>query len=78
MLLHEIELVHDLGEVVAGLGGLAEGEAFGIEVIGHAPIANSDVVNDRFTVSPPKLRAAAAETGGPRIRASSPVAISAG
>ena len=26
-LLNEIELVHDLGEVVAGLGGLAEGEA---------------------------------------------------
>ena len=25
--LHEVQLVHDLSEVVAGLGGLAEGEA---------------------------------------------------
>ena len=33
--LHEIQLVHDLSEVIAGLGGLAEGEAVGIE-IGHA------------------------------------------
>jgi hypothetical protein len=29
-----IQLVHDLGEVIASLGGLAEGEALGIE-IGH-------------------------------------------
>ena len=33
-LLDEVQLVHDLGEVVAGLGGLAEGEALGVE-IGH-------------------------------------------
>ena len=33
--LHEIQLVHDLSEVIAGLGGLAEGRAVGIE-IGHA------------------------------------------
>jgi len=37
LLLHEIQLVHNLGEVIAGLGGLAEGEAFGIEV-GHAAL----------------------------------------
>ena len=30
----KLQLVHDLCEVVAGLGGLAEGETFGIEV-GH-------------------------------------------
>jgi len=30
--LNEVQLVHHLGEVVAGLGGLAEGEALGIEV----------------------------------------------
>ena len=35
MRLHEIQRVHDLSEVIAGLGGLAEGEAVGIE-IGHA------------------------------------------
>ena len=39
-LLNEIELVHDLGEVVAGLGGLAEGEAFGVEV-GHTALTGS-------------------------------------
>ena len=27
---HKIQLVHDLSEVVAGLGSLAEGEALGI------------------------------------------------
>ena len=32
--LNEVQLVHDLSEVVAGLGGLAESEALGIEV-GH-------------------------------------------
>jgi hypothetical protein len=32
--LYEIQLVHNLSEVVAGLGGLPEGEALGIEV-GH-------------------------------------------
>ena len=32
--LYEIQLVHNLSEVVAGLGRLAEGEAFGVEV-GH-------------------------------------------
>ena len=40
----------------------AEGEVLGIEVIGHGPITNPDVVNDRFTVSPPKLSADAAKT----------------
>ena len=75
MLLHEIELVHDLGEVVAGLGGLAEGEAFGIEVIGHAPIANSDVVNNR---QPTKAESRRRRNRRTAIRASSPVAISAG
>ena len=30
--LHEIELVHDLREVIAGLGSLAKGQPFGIEV----------------------------------------------
>ena len=62
MRLQEIQLVHHLGEVIAGLGGLAEGEVLGIEVIGHGPITNPDVVNDRFTVSPPKLSADAAKT----------------
>ena len=51
LLLHEIQLVHNLGEVIAGLGGLAEGEAFGVEVIGHAPSTNPGVVNGRFTAS---------------------------
>ena len=32
--LHELQRVHDLSEVIAGLGGLAESEALGIEV-GH-------------------------------------------
>jgi hypothetical protein len=40
MRLHEIQLVHDLSEVVAGLGGLAEGEAVGIE-IGHATMLSA-------------------------------------
>jgi hypothetical protein len=31
-------VANDLSEVIAGLGSLAEGEALGIEVIGHAPI----------------------------------------
>ena len=33
MALHELQLVHDLSEVVAGLGGLTEGKALGIEVM---------------------------------------------
>jgi hypothetical protein len=65
-LLNELQLVHHLREVVAGLGGLAKGEALGIEVIRHALIINRAVVNNRYTVSPPKLRADVAETGGPR------------
>ena len=37
-LLDELQFVHDLREVVAGLGGLAEGEALGFEVVvGHSP-----------------------------------------
>ena len=32
--LHELQLVHHLGEIIAGLGSLSEGEALGIE-IGH-------------------------------------------
>jgi hypothetical protein len=36
--LHEIQLVHDLSEVIAG--GLAEGEAVGIE-IGHAAMLSA-------------------------------------
>jgi len=35
--LNEIEFLQHLREVIAGLGGLAEGEAFGIEV-GHAAL----------------------------------------
>jgi len=35
--LHEIQLVHDLREVIPGLGGLTKGEVFGIEV-GHAAL----------------------------------------
>ena len=35
LLLHKIQLVHDLSEVIAGLGGLPEGKAVGVEVIGH-------------------------------------------
>jgi hypothetical protein len=38
--LHEIRLVHDLSEVIAGLGGLAEGRAVGIE-IGHAAMLSA-------------------------------------
>jgi len=38
--LHEIQLVHDLSEVIAGLGGLAEGRAVGIE-IGHAAMLSA-------------------------------------
>jgi hypothetical protein len=30
LLLYKIQLVHDLREVIAGLGGLPEGEALGI------------------------------------------------
>ena len=40
MRLHEIQLVHDLSEVIAGLGGLAEGEAVGID-IGHAAMLSA-------------------------------------
>jgi len=40
MRLHEIQRVHDLSEVIAGLGGLAEGEAVGIE-IGHAAMLSA-------------------------------------
>jgi hypothetical protein len=71
-LLNELQLVHDLSEVVAGLSGLAEGEALGVEVIGDGPITNPDVVNDRFTVSPPTLSADAAKRRS-ETRASSPV-----
>ena len=60
-----IQLVHDLREVIAGLGGLAEGEAFGIEVIGHAPITNLSVANGRFTASAQAER----RHGGTRLRA---------
>jgi hypothetical protein len=56
---------------------MAEGKALGIEVIGHAFITNPGVVNDRFTVSPAKLRADAAETRGPRPALSAPVSVSA-
>ena len=51
--LHELQLHHDLREVITGFGGLPEGEAFGIEVIGHAPITNLSVANGRFTASAP-------------------------
>ena len=51
--LDELQLVNDLSGVVAGLRGLAEGEALGFEVIGHVRIINRGVVNDRFTVSAP-------------------------
>lgn len=37
---HQIQLVHDLSEVIAGLGCLAEGEAVGIE-IGHAAMLSA-------------------------------------
>jgi len=52
-LLDEIQLVHHLGEVVAGLGRLTEGEALGIKVTGHVRIINRGVVNGRFTASAP-------------------------
>jgi hypothetical protein len=51
--LDELQLVNDLSGVVAGLRGLAEGEALGFEVIGHVRIINRGVVNDRFTASTP-------------------------
>ena len=38
--LHEIQLVHDLREVIPGLGGLTKGEVFGIEV-GHTALTGS-------------------------------------
>jgi hypothetical protein len=75
--LQRIQLFHDPSKVVTGLGGLPKGEVLGVEIIGHAPITNPDVFNDRFTVSPPKLSADAAETGGARPALSAPVSVSA-
>ena len=76
LLLYEIQFVHDLFKVVAGLGRLAEGEAFRVEVIGHVPITKFGVVNDRFTATPqaerrhPRNRGSAtsAKRPGPRSR----------
>jgi hypothetical protein len=62
--LHEFQLVHDLREIIAGLGGLPKGETLGIEVvIGHASITNPGVVNGPYTASAAKLSAHTAETG---------------
>src|SRR6516225_622587 len=44
LLLDEIQLVHDLGEVIASLGGLAEGEALGVEV-GHTALTGSGLAS---------------------------------
>ena len=48
--LHEIELVHDLREVIAGLGSLAKGQPFGIEVpdtaLTRVRLANSSLTNE--------------------------------
>ena len=45
MLLHKIQLDHDLSEVIAGLGGLPEGTAVGVEVIGHVTLTSTCLVN---------------------------------
>ena len=51
--LNEVQFLHYLREVVAGLSGLAESEVLGIEVVGHVRIINRGVVNNRFTASDP-------------------------
>jgi hypothetical protein len=45
LLLHKIQLVDNLSEVIAGLGGLPEGKAVGVEVIGHVTLTSTCLVN---------------------------------
>jgi hypothetical protein len=52
LLLHKIQLVHDLSEVIAGLGGLPEGKAVGVEVIGHVTYTSTCLVNIALRPAP--------------------------
>ena len=52
MLLHKIQLVHDLSEAIAGLGGLPEGKAVGVEVIGHVTYTSTCLVNITLRPAP--------------------------
>lgn len=58
MLLHKIQLVHDLSEVIAGLGGLPEGKAVGVEVIGHVTYTSTCLVNIALGPAQPATRLA--------------------
>jgi hypothetical protein len=46
------QLVHDLSEVIAGLGGLPEGKAVGVEVIGHVTYTSTCLVNIALRPAP--------------------------
>src|SRR6516164_10268615 len=52
LLLHKIQLVHYLSEVIAGLGGLPEGKAVGVEVIGHVTLTSTCLVNIALRPAP--------------------------
>ena len=51
MLLHKIQLDHDLSEVIAGLS-LPEGKAVGVEVIGHVTLTSTSLVNIALRPAP--------------------------
>jgi hypothetical protein len=52
LLLHKIQLVDNLSEVIAGLGGLPEGKAVGVEVIGHVTLTSTCLVNIALRPAP--------------------------